>query len=54
MPQLDLTWFLFNFLLSWTLILTVLSAFLNQSWENNNQLTEPTKSYSLNSNNWRW
>nr|YP_010118233.1 ATP synthase F0 subunit 8 [Stichopus chloronotus]QQY85600.1 ATP synthase subunit 8 [Stichopus chloronotus]USH58724.1 ATP synthase F0 subunit 8 [Stichopus chloronotus] len=32
MPQLDLLWFLFNFLLAWLLIITFFFCLIKQNW----------------------
>nr|YP_009726144.1 ATP synthase F0 subunit 8 [Holothuria pervicax]QHR85446.1 ATP synthase F0 subunit 8 [Holothuria pervicax] len=55
MPQLDLVWFLFNFLIAWTLALLVISTLSSQQWKSNtvtpetNQTNKATKT-----NNWQW
>nr|YP_010156064.1 ATP synthase F0 subunit 8 [Actinopyga lecanora]QQY85561.1 ATP synthase subunit 8 [Actinopyga lecanora]QWE50457.1 ATP synthase F0 subunit 8 [Actinopyga lecanora] len=56
MPQLDLTWFIINFLIAWTLITIVLFLLLNQNFETNSQ-QENTENTNLTKNEntqWLW
>nr|UDN41902.1 ATP synthase F0 subunit 8 [Stichopus naso] len=58
MPQLDLLWFLFNFLLAWLLVVTFFFCLLKQGWfstplgnEGDNTLSTQKQS---NQNSWSW
>nr|YP_010191960.1 ATP synthase F0 subunit 8 [Thyonella gemmata]QZM06629.1 ATP synthase F0 subunit 8 [Thyonella gemmata] len=57
MPQLDLSWFLINFLLAWFLILSIWVSINSQNW--NNYFTNDSDSINNNeenniNNNWNW
>nr|YP_003856737.1 ATP synthase F0 subunit 8 [Stichopus horrens]ADL59817.1 ATP synthase F0 subunit 8 [Stichopus horrens]USQ67451.1 ATP synthase F0 subunit 8 [Stichopus horrens] len=58
MPQLDLLWFLFNFLLAWLLVFTFVFCLLKQSWfstslENNEDITSSAQKQD-NQQSWTW
>nr|YP_010370163.1 ATP synthase F0 subunit 8 [Stichopus ocellatus]UOU95597.1 ATP synthase F0 subunit 8 [Stichopus ocellatus] len=58
MPQLDLLWFLFNFLLAWLLVITFSFCLLKQSWlstpsENNEENTSIAQKQD-NQQSWTW
>nr|QUL61387.1 ATP synthase F0 subunit 8 [Actinopyga echinites] len=56
MPQLDLTWFIINFLVSWSLIVIVLFLLLNQEFETTLPENSEKESFiNENKNNlWLW
>nr|QQY85587.1 ATP synthase subunit 8 [Holothuria spinifera] len=54
MPQLDLIWFLFNFLIAWTLVLFVLSLLSNQNWNEQVSSQGETTAKPVTNKNWLW
>nr|YP_010296733.1 ATP synthase F0 subunit 8 [Bohadschia argus]UMI33339.1 ATP synthase F0 subunit 8 [Bohadschia argus] len=55
MPQLDLTWFLFNFSIAWLLVLVVLLALSKQNWKTaSEQETSSMEKNTPSSTQWRW
>nr|YP_003457273.1 ATP synthase F0 subunit 8 [Holothuria forskali]CBH40182.1 ATPase subunit 8 [Holothuria forskali] len=54
MPQLDLTWFFFNFLIAWILVLLVLSVLYHQNWSSETDQEQHTNQDSSHNNQWRW
>nr|QUL58688.1 ATP synthase F0 subunit 8 [Holothuria hilla] len=54
MPQLDLTWFLFNFTVAWALVTLVLSSLSNQNWKEDTSLGNDPTPNNTPTNNWRW
>nr|QGN74728.1 ATP synthase F0 subunit 8 [Acaudina molpadioides] len=54
MPQLDLTWFLFNFILAWSFIFLINIILTNQNWFNNNEDNNIITKTNQKKNNQQW
>nr|YP_009751172.1 ATP synthase F0 subunit 8 [Holothuria leucospilota]QIJ98707.1 ATP synthase F0 subunit 8 [Holothuria leucospilota]QNN01420.1 ATP synthase F0 subunit 8 [Holothuria leucospilota]ULR86814.1 ATP synthase F0 subunit 8 [Holothuria leucospilota] len=54
MPQLDLTWFLFNSVIAWALVTLVLLSLSNQTWKNNTTTEHNPTSSPTPTNSWQW
>nr|YP_010429272.1 ATP synthase F0 subunit 8 [Cucumaria frondosa]USQ67438.1 ATP synthase F0 subunit 8 [Cucumaria frondosa] len=55
MPQLDLSWFLVNFLLAWSLIFVIWVIINFQTWNTHNTLNNSNnESQNLTQENWNW
>nr|QXQ00037.1 ATP synthase F0 subunit 8 [Holothuria fuscogilva] len=54
MPQLDLAWFFFNFLIAWILVLLVLLSVSNQVWKGQINEGHTTPNTNTETTQWRW
>nr|QOP62911.1 ATP synthase F0 subunit 8 [Synallactes sp. Y30071] len=54
MPQLDLSWFIFNFFLAWTLVIILYLIITNQNWSTNNIEEKETNQKNETTTNWTW
>nr|YP_009973275.1 ATP synthase F0 subunit 8 [Pseudocolochirus violaceus]QNH92618.1 ATP synthase F0 subunit 8 [Pseudocolochirus violaceus] len=54
MPQLDLSWFLINFLLAWTSIIIIWITLNHQTWLTNNDNSPNNNNDISPQNNWNW
>nr|QXQ00011.1 ATP synthase F0 subunit 8 [Neocucumis proteus] len=54
MPQLDLSWFILNFIIAWICIIIIYLAIINNNWPNNNSNNNNTQQTPTKTNNWNW
>nr|YP_010042790.1 ATP synthase F0 subunit 8 [Anthenea aspera]QPC56438.1 ATP synthase F0 subunit 8 [Anthenea aspera] len=53
MPQLNLAWWIFNFLIGWIALIIMFTTLLNISIPQND-INPPSFTSSISNNNWTW
>nr|YP_009128905.1 ATP synthase F0 subunit 8 [Apostichopus californicus]AJT35514.1 ATP synthase F0 subunit 8 [Apostichopus californicus] len=55
MPQLDLSWFIINFFLAWSLVIVMIAVLVKQNWlSNSEENSQHSSKIEQQQNEWNW